>query len=212
MKKIFKTILIILLLLLLGFIGYFVYQNFFSSNSVNSITINSIKGYDYKLTNRHSSYFKKEFQNLKSILESDEIDEEEYAKSVSKLFLSDFFNLSNKIAKTDVGGIQFLMPTIRSNFALKAENTIYKYIENNLSGSRKQNLPTVKSIKINKIEKQTYSYSITKEDEEQDNKVDSAAYIVYTNINYQGNSNYQDTATLVLVHQDKYLYIAELNE
>ena len=70
--------------------------------------IGEIKEYSYQLKDSKSKLYKDEFKNLEKILAKKDVDEEEYAKSISKLFIIDFFSLSDKLAKTDVGGSDFV--------------------------------------------------------------------------------------------------------
>ena len=117
------------------------------------------------------------------------------------MFVLDFYTLSDKDAKTDIGGKMFVHSAALSTFLTKAENTIYKYVENDLYGTREQELPTVDQIEIEKTEELPYSYQDT---------VDENAYQVTLKWTYKKDLDYQDEATLTFVHEDKKLSLIVL--
>lgn len=163
--------------------------------------INSVEEYGYVLEDNESSLHKQIFNELVNILEKKEIDEEEYAKTVVKLFISDFYNLKNKLTKNDVGGLQYIHSSIVDNVEYNAKNTIYKYVENNVDGKRKQSLPEVTGIDIISAKQVEFEYNDTK---------DKEAYEIKVSIEYGEELGYQTSATLILVHDAKKLSIAEL--
>ena len=59
------------------------------------------------------------------------------------MFVTDFYTLSTKVTNQDVGGLEFIYSKNKDNFKLKASDTLYKYIESNVYGDRKQKLPEV---------------------------------------------------------------------
>jgi hypothetical protein len=163
--------------------------------------INKIDAYGYTLEDNETNIHKKYFDELKSILQSDDVDEEEYAKTVSKLFISDFYNLNNKVTKNDIGGLQYILSVAKDNMVLKAKDTIYKYVESNIDGKRKQSLPIVTGVEISNIEKTEFEYN---------DETDESAYEVTVNWTYKEDLGYQDSATITLVHEDKKISIAEI--
>ncbi len=164
--------------------------------------VDSIKDYDYKLSENATEVYKKEFKNLKKILEEDSIDFTKYANSLSKLFIMDLYTLKNKTNKYDVTSVQFIYPDKVDNYILNVEDTLYKYIEDNYDGKRTQVLPEVKSVTINNIE-QT-SYTLEKEKFE--------AYKVTLNWEYTQEEEYDSNGTLYLIKKDNYLYVIEKND
>lgn len=163
--------------------------------------INKIDAYGYVLEDDETSLHKGYFNELVNVLKAEDIDEEAYAKLVVELFVSDFYNLDNKPTKNDVGGIQYIYTATKDNMVLKAKDTIYKYVENNLDNTRKQELPVVSDITIEDIKTVSYKYG---------GKTDKEAYEVTIKWSYKKDLEYQDTATITLVHEDKKLSIAEL--
>ena len=207
MKKVFKILFLIIILGSIAFAIYYAYNTFFKSNNTR-ITVSTIDGYDYKLTSNKNSYYKKLFKELKKVLEEDEVDEEEYAKLVSQLFVTDFFSLEDKYAKNDIGGVEFVLEEEVTDYKLKAEETYYKYVENNLNKTRRQKLPSVSKVTIEDITQDSFDYKVLEEE-----KNDANAYIVKVSIKYSSSEfdNYQDSANLIIVHKDKKLYIVEMN-
>ena len=202
LKKRTRRTLIFLLIIILAVAGYFIYDKYFTTEVKKVVTIDSIPAYGYKLKDNKPEKYKKMFKQLKEILDEKPVDKEKYAKKITEMFIFDFYSLKDKSLKTDVGGVDFIHPDILTNYLENAENTYYKYVESNLYGKRKQDLPTVDKVTINKIEKTEYKYN---------NEVDSEAYKVNVKWTYTSSKydDYQDEADLIIVHKDKKLYIVE---
>lgn len=110
--------------------------------------IDKIEGYDYTLEDRDTDYYKSLFEELKTLLKESEIDYQKYAEIIGKMYIADFYTLSNKINHYDVGSLEFIEESKRENFELKAQDTIYKYIEDNTYGKRVQELPEVNNVEV----------------------------------------------------------------
>lgn len=204
LKKKVKRFLIILLIVIVAAVGGFVFYEMTNTSKVTikkATVLNEIKEYGYTLKSNKSKAYKKEFANLATILNSDSVDEEAYLKSITKLFILDFYTLSDKVANTDVGGVDFIHTDAKNNFLEKAEDTIYKYVENNMYGGRHQSLPTVKNVTIDNI--QNVSFTLNKE-------VDSKAYQVTVSWTYTEENDYQNKATLTFAHEGKKLSLVEM--
>ena len=134
---------------------------------------------------------------------ADEIDEEKYASVICQLFLADFFNLDNKISNNDIGGTQFIYESFREDFEKLAQESIYHYVENNIYGDRKQELPIVTEVSVVDIKEASYTYL----DESDDN-----AYQIDLKIIYEKDMGYQEDVTLVLVHHNERLEIIKMME
>jgi hypothetical protein len=163
--------------------------------------INKIDEYGYVLEDNETNIHKKYFDDLKTTLQSNSIDEEKYAKVLTQLFISDFYNLNNKITKNDIGGLQYILTSAKDNMVLKAKDTIYKYIESNIDGKRSQSLPIVTSVEVSDISKTAFKYN---------DKVDKNAYKVTVRWTYKTDLGYQNNAIITLVHENKKLSIAGL--
>ncbi len=199
LKYIFILVLIVLFILL--FVGIKdIYDTL--SNNTQVKTLMTIDKYGYTLNENDSPYFKKLFESLKENLESDEPDEEEYAKVMSQLFVTDFYSLKYAISKSDVGGIQFVYSSYQSSFTTKAKDTVYAYVKSNVYGKRKQDLPNIKSIEIDNIEQKEYEGDTISDDE---------AYYVDLKITYDQDLDYPEEVSLVLVHSNDKLEIVKMD-
>ena len=102
-----------------------------------------------------------EFEKLDKVLSAKDVNYEDYAKEISKLFIIDFYTLSNKLSKNDIGGTQFIKEDMRDNFIDQARSTFYKYVEVK-SDKRTQKLPEVSLIDDVKVENTTFVIKDTK--------------------------------------------------
>lgn len=203
-KKInFKKLIIIILIIMVVGLSIFLIKSCMMSKEekVKDPKIIS-KINDYELRESASTYFKNVFNDLKKELNKDEIDEENYAKIISKLFISDCYTLDNKINQSDVGGIQFVYEPFRNDFLMIAKDTMYHHIENNIYDNRKQKLPVVSNVVITSIEQDKFEYL---------DKVDENAYYVDVEIEYVKDLGYAKKASLVLIHNNDKLEVAKLN-
>ena len=170
-------------------------------NIVKIKSVDKIEGYDYSLSSNATKYHKSLFKQLKEVLENDEIDEAKYADLVTKLFVSDFYNLDNKTNKNDIGGVQYVYKDYREDFRKLATDTIYKSVENNLYGNRKQDLPVVTNVSTEKSQDKAFTYK---------DKTDEKAYNINFGIEYEKDLDYQKEGTVTLIHNDKKLEVAAL--
>lgn len=163
--------------------------------------INTIEKYGYTLDDNETNLHQKYFNELVAALKEDEVDEESYASVVVKLFVSDFYNLDNKTTKNDIGGIQYVYSAAKDNMVLKAKDTIYKYVESNVDNTRNQTLPIVSGVEIVSVDKTEFEYG---------DETDEEAYEVSVKWSYKEDLKYQDEATIILIHEDNKLSIAEI--
>lgn len=200
-KKIIIVAIVILLVVILTFL--LLKKTILKKDIKEAKVLNTIDEYGYVLKDNKSKKYQKEFSELVKILKKEEVNEEEYASKIAEMFIIDFYSLSDKSAKTDVGGVDFVHPDILSNFLENAEDTFYKHVESNIYGNRNQSLPTIDAVIIESIEKTSFSYNET---------IDETAYLVKATWTYKEEafSTYQTNASMILVHKDKKLYIAEL--
>jgi len=163
--------------------------------------IDSIDNFQYELNDNETKYYVSLFNDLKELLKDENYDEEQYALLVSKLFAADFYDLNSKIMKSDVGGTQFVYSEYRNNFENGAIDSMYKFIESNVYGDRKQELPIVKSVEEVSTEQKSFEYG---------DDIDFDAYYVTLNINYEKDLDYPEEVLLVLIHNDDKLEVAKL--
>lgn len=206
LKKKVKIALFLIILMLLIIGGVYIYTTKFTKEEVKEVKIVSeVSKYDYKLKDNKTSKYKEMFAELKKILQEEPIDEEEYVKKISEMFVYDFYSLNDKTAKTDIGGVDFVYGGVLENFLLNAQDTYYKYVESNLYNERKQSLPVVSSnISINSIEQRPFAYG---------DLTDEKAYYVNVSWSYTDDqfSNYQKEALLIFIHDDIKLSLVELH-
>lgn len=99
-------------------------------------------------------------------------DLKDYAAAIVRNFVADFYTLSNKSSRTDVGGIQFFSEDIEDNFRSYAIDTFYLYLNQHIEMFGSESLPTVSSTTILSVE---FGYRMVEIDEEEDND-DSFGY------------------------------------
>lgn len=197
-KKTFKIIVIVVLVILLLIGGYFVYKRFTSSTPTTSKVVDEIKDYGYTLEDDSPKGYKELFNELIKVLNEEEVNEEEYAKLVAMMLVFDFYNLDNKVSKNDVGGVQFILSDYKKDFVYEATETVYKYVEHNVYGDRKQELPEVETTEVDSVRTNNYSYNDLKDDN---------AYIVKVKVSYKKDLGYPEEVTVKMLHNDSKLEV-----
>ena len=94
------------------------------------------------LVNAHNQYFE---------TNSDE-DLKNYAAAIVRNFIADFFTLSNKKIRPDVGGLQFFSEEVVDNFRNFAIDEFYLYLNQYIEMFGSESLPTVTATRILNIE------------------------------------------------------------
>lgn len=205
LKKKVKRIILLVLFIAVAVVGFLIYQNHSKKDEVKEVkVINQIEKYGYSLKENKPAKYKEMFEELKEILEAETVDEEKYVSKISEMFVYDFYSLKDKTAKTDIGGVEFVYSGILENFLENAQDTYYKYIENNIYNDRKQNLPVVTDIKVDSVEQKEFAYG---------EQTDPSAYTVKVTWDYTDNdsfNSYQKEAELVFIHDDIKLSLVEL--
>ena len=163
--------------------------------------VNDIKEYGYTLDDRDTKYMQEEFNNLHEILNAEEINYEDYAQSIAKLFIIDFYTLNNKINKYDVGGLEYVYLPKKEEFNSKAMDTIYKDIIDNTYQDRVQDLPEITNVEVLDV----------KENEIEVNKTKMSGYKVTMRYIYKENLGYDTKGTCYLVLNNEKLEVAKYN-
>lgn len=193
-----KILILIILVLALG-----VFIFFQTRPKLQVVTVVSrFDDYNYYLESNATKIHKKYYKELIKELKDNKIDEEKYAKLLAKLFVIDYYTLNNKITNKDIGGVQFIHSNLKEKFIKESSDTIYKYIENNLYGNRKQELPEVKDVKIESIENIKYNNKDYKDDN---------GYKIKAKVTYNKDLDYPKEIELYLIHDDKKIVIVEIN-
>lgn len=199
-KKIFFLLIIIFFAVsLLCFFNIFKDKNNVPTSQVE--IVDSIDTFDYKLNDNETKYYNELFSSLKELLNNNNYNEQDYAVLISKLFLTDFYDLDSKVMKSDVGGTQFVYYDYRDDFELGAMDNVYKFVESNVYGDRKQDLPIVKKVDLVDISNADFIYG-----ESNDNN----AYYLNMKIEYEKNLGYPDEVLLVLIHNDDKLEVVKM--
>lgn len=147
----------------------------------------------YILYKRDSSLYKENFEKLRTILETSPVDNKEYAETIVKLFVIDFYTLDNKNDNTDIGGLQYVHSNLKDNLVLNASSTMYKYIKTT------KELPKVKS--ITSVDTRETTYKISDED--------YSAYAITINWEYDKDLGYEKQGTFIVVNDNGNLSIVE---
>lgn len=201
MKKKYKIVLIAIVILILVIVASIVIFKVLKGSDTKEPVkvVDSIDNFDYTLDDRDTELMKNTYKELKEVLSATEVDYEAYAKLLSELFVIDLFTMNNKINRYDVGSTEYVYPESVENFKTNVEDTIYKTMENNSNGKRKQNLPEVSSIDESTAEASTFTIG----EEEYD------SYVVTLSWSYEKNLGYDTNATITLVPMNEKLYVVE---
>lgn len=194
-----KRVLIVTLIIVGVILGLFYLNN---RRQLQIIKIESeIKNYNYYLESNATKIYKEYYGKLEEELLKSEVNEEEYASLISKLFVIDYYTLKNKVTNKNIGGIQFIHTNLKDNFIDESSSTVYKYVKSNLYGRRKQKLPEVKSVEIASIEEIEYS---------NDGYKDNNGYEVELKVKYVKDYDYPIKVKLSLIHENNKLVIVEI--
>ena len=197
-------IFIFIFLIIILVLGVFVYKKYFGKKATPAAqveVVDTIDNFDYVLNDNETKYYNDLFNSLKDLLSKDNYDEEEYATVIGQLFLADFYDLDSKVMKSDVGGTQFVYSEYRSDFELGAIDTVYKFVESNVYGDRKQDLPIVKSVDKTNITTNSYKSDMV---------TDNNAFYLTMSISYNKDLGYPKSVLLVLVHNGDKLEIVKM--
>lgn len=191
-KRVIVIFLSLLVIILLAVGCWFLFFKEGSKDVIEVKELDNLVDYDYVLTDRDTKYYKKEFEELKKILNQDEVDEEKYVTQVAKMFTIDLYTISTKVNKYDVGGVEFYYSDQKEMFEQKVMDTIYSTLLDDTFGDRKQELPEVSSVEVVSVEQTTYLLG--------ENKVDG--YLVKVKMSYVKNMGYDTEASLVICKEE----------
>lgn len=200
MKKKYKLMIAIIVVIFIVIAAILLFSFVNNKDEKETVkVVDNISNFGYTLDDRDTDFMKNTYNELKEILLKDEIDYESYAQTLAKLFVIDLFTMNNKINRYDVGSTEYVYPKSLDNFKTNVEDTIYKTIENNSDGKRKQDLPEVSSIEL--VSSDTNEYVIGEE------AYDS--FVISLNWNYEYDLGYDKQATITLIQLEKKLYVVE---
>lgn len=203
-KYIIFCFVIIFVVSLMGFLAYkILVEPAVEEKKVYKANETEIKGYGIHLDDTDTNLYREEYNVLKKNLESNEIDYDAYAASVAKMFIIDLYTIKNKLNKYDVGGIDFIYPSVKQNFIDNVDDTIYKYVEDNSKEDRVQNLPVVKSIEVLDVTKD--KFKIESEEAEYE------SYVFKLQWKYSVDLGYDDAGEVIVINKDNKMYVVEKN-
>ena len=191
--------------------GFLVWNNFIKPMRGKTKVVDSIKleDIDYVVSDSDSKLFKETFGELKKVLNAKEVDNKKYAETITKLFVIDFFTLSNKSNKNDVGGVQFVYGGYQTDFVEGARNSIYKQVKSTSSDEQANiKLPTVTKVTIDSID-EISPYNMFEGNMFSEDKV---GYMVNISWKYKNDDDFQSNATIIIVPDGKKLSVGRMQE
>lgn len=199
-KRLFNFFVVLIAVVLFAVVAFKVVSDMNRDNAkVEKKELDIIEPYGYKLDDRDTNTYKKYFNELKEVLSEEPIDEEKYAELLTKIFITDFYTLNNRLTSTDIGGLEFIHESQVENFILNAEETMYKTVESDLYGERNQELPEVKEVTVESVEATTYTYNNSEYD----------AYRVTASWTYKKDLGYETEGVFILMKDNDKLNVVE---
>lgn len=193
-KQIKKSALMIIILTILISIG--LYFLLFSKSAGGLLVRSKDKTvkFDYTLDKDNTNLMKENFKELKDILANDNINYEDYAKTLAKLFIIDLYTIDNKKSMYDVGSLEYVYD--KENFKTRCQNTLYKGL-NDKSTRKNNEYPIVESINIDSFENGEFTYN--------DNKYES--YEITLSWDYKKDLGYDKKGKVTIIKIEDKLYV-----
>lgn len=203
LRFILKIIIVLIIINIVVITGYFIKVRYNKNNINNNetVVVDKIDSFNYVLDNDQNELYKLYFEELKNVLLNKEIIYEDYAKALSKLFVSDLFTLSNKLSSSDIGGVEFVFKDFQKDFLSIAKTTLYKSVKSNLYGERVQELPTVKEVLVDEIRNIEFKYK---------DKTFDNSFSIKLSISYEKDLGYQNECEIILIKNDNILEVSKL--
>lgn len=164
--------------------------------------VSVLETYNYKISDNATEYEKNLFKELEATLNKEEVNFEEYATILSKIFIADLLTLNTKKSSSDITSMQYIYDNYREYYKTKVMDTIYSTIELNLDGKRTQELPTVKEVTVSSITNE--AFSINKE------VVDSNAFKIKVDIEYEKDLDYPTNYTIIMIKNENLLQVVKV--
>lgn len=193
-KQIKKSALMIIILTIL--ISICLYFLLFSKSTGGLLVRSKDKTvkFDYTLDKDNTNLMKENFKELKDILANDNINYEDYAKTLAKLFIIDLYTIDNKKSMYDVGSLEYVYD--KENFKTRCQNTLYKGL-NDKSTRKNNEYPIVESINIDSFENGEFTYN--------DNKYES--YEITLSWDYKKDLGYDKKGKVTIIKIEDKLYV-----
>ena len=211
-KAIIFMIVIIIVIAIVGLLIYLVIGPSKKNNNQGEQkqNVKTIDGYGITVDDLDSELYHEEYEILKKNLLSKEIDYDEYAKSVAKLFIIDLYTLRTKINKYDIGGYEVVLPDMQENYKIKVMDTLNKYVEDNTKGERRQALPQVSKVTIDDVTEKTFTY-IKNKDQDDEEEIDYDAYFFDMTWEFTSDLGYDTKGEVIVAIVEDRMYVVEFN-
>lgn len=144
--KIIAALLIVIIIAGIGVIAVSKMVGNENNNPVGNSTVVSSSKEIYSIRSNATEYQKEVYEELKEALKSE--DQQLIAEALVKNFVADFYTLSNKSIKNDVGGTQFWSTDARLTLRTKAIDTFYTNLELYVRDYGNENLPCIENVTI----------------------------------------------------------------
>ncbi len=199
-KKIIFVVILVLIGIGVAFCCFWKKEE--KETTTNTIeVVDRISGYNYQLEDRDTKLYKERFSKLKKNLESDEINYQEYARTIAELFIIDLYTIDNKISKYDIGALEFIYEEEKEKFQNKVMDTLYKLVEDNSNNTRKQELPVVKDVEIIASEESTYEI----------NNRTFPSYKITATVSYEKDLGYDNNVIVTLVKEENKVVVVNFS-
>lgn len=117
------------------------------------------EGIDYVESSNGTDYMKTLYASIEEAVENE--DTEALKGYVASYFATDFFTWSNKENREDVGGLAYVLPDARIDFAKYATNYYYVNFDEHKQTYGQAGLPEVSECTVNSVKESDFVYALT---------------------------------------------------
>lgn len=202
MGKGYKTGFIIIFLLILAILGAYIFSHFLTKPTKKegfSKVVDKISKYGYTLDERDSKLMHEKFNELKKVLKEKEVNFEDYSKLIAQMYIIDLYDIENKVNKYDVPCLEYIYKEEHEKFKKMIKEEFYSQVIDNADGDRKQELPSVISVKVENV----ISSKINVKDSEKD------GYVVTVSWEYEKDLGYDKKSDVSLVVDEGKVYVVK---
>lgn len=174
-----------------------------SNTPVNVTTVkDTIDKYGYTLNDDVTAYYQQEFDALKVMSTDNTKTDEDIASQVAKLFVIDLYSINYKVNKYEVTSAQYFYSDKKDMHTQKVIDKLYNLVEDNSYNDRKQQLPEVTNVTINKID--TGSYKLSDSNTQK-------SYIIDLSITYKEDMGYDTNCLVTMVKDSNNINLSVVN-
>lgn len=198
----YKTGFLVICILILAILSTYIFSRFIFKPTKKdgfSKVVDKISKYDYTLDERDSKLMRSKFKELKNVLKSKDIDNDEYAKLIAQMYIIDLYDINNKVNKYDVPCLEYIYKSEHEKFKKMIKSEFYSQLIDNSDDDRKQELPSVKSVEVVSLDKG----KIEVNGKEQD------GYIVTLSWKYDKDLGFDKKGEIKLVLDEGKMYVVK---